>query len=153
MWEKSTTAYWNHINTFQEPEKSRVFLLNVPDNFKGTFMFRNIGGDSAFEDVWKWIARSDNPGKLYDVFQYNMTSLDNDFIVSWESESRLKVEFAEWGSWWWRNGVGGEQYSNDEFTAWPEGKYYYVEFKNALDDAEIWYYRPAGWQRVPLLNE
>jgi hypothetical protein len=150
VWEKSTEAYWQHVETFPEPQKSKVFLLNVPDNYQGTFMFRNIGGDSAFEDVWKWIARSKYSGKMYDVFQYNMTSLDNDFIVTWESENKLKVEFAEWGSWWWRNGVGGERYSNEEYTAWPEGKYYFVEFKNGLEDAEIWYHRPDGWHPVPI---
>ncbi|HLF64199.1 MAG TPA: hypothetical protein VI603_10615 [Saprospiraceae bacterium] len=149
IWEKSTTAYWHHIRTFPEPQKPKVFLLNVPDNYRGTFMFRNIGGDSSFDEVYKWIAKSDYSGKMYDVFQYNMTDLTNDFIVTRESGNKIKIEFAQWGNWWWRNGRGAEKYSNKEYTAWPEGKYYYVEFKKPLEDAVILYYTPQGWKEVP----
>jgi len=148
IWELSTRAYWQHVESFPEMTTPKVFLLNVPDNFKGTFMFRNIGGDSSFGEVYKWMAKSPYSGKMYDVFQYNMTDPDNDFIVTRESESRVKVEFAQWGNWWWRNGVGGERYSNEEYTAWPEGKYYYVEFKKPLDDAKIMYHTPEGWNYV-----
>jgi hypothetical protein len=149
IWEKSTKAHWHHIETFPEPKASTVFLLNVPDNYRGTFMFRNIGGDSSFEEVYRHIAKSDYAGKMYDVFQYNMTDLTNDFIVTRESENRIKVEFAQWGNWWWRNGVGGEKYSNEEYTAWPEGKWYVVEFKKPLDDIQVLYYSPGGWTEVP----
>ncbi len=148
LWEKSTKAYWHIIGTFQEPQKQKVFLLNVPDNYKGTFMFRNIGGDSSFDEVYQWIAKSGYTGKIYDVFQYNMTDLSNDFIVTKESENKIKVEFAQWGNWWWRNGIGGEKYSNEEYTAWPEGKYYYVEFKKSLEDAQVFYHTPEGWKTV-----
>jgi hypothetical protein len=155
IWEKSTTAYWQHIETFPKPQASAVFLLNVPDNYRGTFMFRNIGGDSAFEEVYRYlpagkagISKQDFTGRMYDVFQYNMTDLSNDFIVTRESENRIKVEFAQWGNWWWRNGVGAEKYSNEEYTAWPEGKWYYVEFKKPLTDAEVLYNTPEGWKKL-----
>lgn len=148
IWEKSTKAYWHHIKTFQEPTKQKVFLLNVPDNYKGTFMFRNIGGDSSFDEVYRYIAGSDYTGKMYDIFQYNMTDLSNDFIVTKESENKIKIEFSQWGNWWWRNGVGGEKYQNEEYVAWPEGKYYYVEFKKPLEDAQVFYFTPEGWKEL-----
>jgi hypothetical protein len=85
---------------------------------------------------------------MYDVFQYNMTDLNNDFIVTKEAEDKIKVEFAQWGNWWWRNGIGGEKYSTEEYQAWQEGKFYYVVFKKPLDDAQVLYYTPSGWKEV-----
>ncbi len=111
-------------------------------------MFRNIGGDSSFDEVYRYIAGSDYTGKMYDVFQYNMTDLSNDFIVTKESENKIKIEFSQWGNWWWRNGVGGEKYQNEEYVAWPEGKYYYVEFKKPLEDAQVFYHSWEGWKEV-----
>ena len=117
-------------------------------------MFRNIGGDSSFDEAFRYLGRtSDYSGKMYDIFQYNMTDPGNDFIVTWESPLRLKVEFAQWGNWWWRNGVGGERYSNEEYTAWPEGKHYYVEFRKPIDDALILYHTPEGWKTLEQPGE
>jgi hypothetical protein len=148
LWEQSTDVYWRSIEAFHEPKKQKVFLLNVPDNYQGIFMFRNFGGEASFDEVWRWIGGSDYSGKMYEVFQYNMTSPDDDFIVTWESQNKLKVEFAQWGSWWWRHGIGGGKYSNEEYTAWPEGKYYFVEFNKSTELAQILFYTPDGWKEI-----
>jgi hypothetical protein len=147
-WEHSTKAYWYHIQSFPEPVKPKVFLLNVPDNFKGTFMFRNIGKDSSFDEVLHHMRKSGYQGKIYDVFQYNMTSLSNDFIVTRESPNIIKVEFDQWGNWWWRNGVGGQNYRNEEYIVKEQGKWYTVEFLKPMEDAQVFYFTPDGWQEV-----
>ena len=136
------------LESFPEVSADNVFLLNVPDNFKGTFMFRSIGREAALDECLDMIMDRPVSGKVYEILQYNMTSVDNDFTTNWESDRALKVEFAQWGNWWWRNGIGATNYENELYSVTPSGKSYIVEFKHSLEDAAILLYKPGGWEII-----
>jgi len=144
MWKDSQRIYSTLLDTFTWYDKDEVYLLNVPDNYRGTFMLRNIGGDSALEEVLQ-LLEGKTTGKLYDVAQYNMAKATDGVSVELVGTDSLKVEFNQWGNWWWRDGIGASQYENDKFKMTPRGHHYIMEIKNISTDAVFIYFDGNAW--------
>jgi hypothetical protein len=144
MWKDSQAIYSSIIDTFKWHDNDEVYLLNVPDNYRGTFMLRNIGADSALEEVIRLMAGK-NTGKFYDVAQYNMATPGDGVFVEKIGSDSLKVEFNQWGNWWWRNGMGSLFYKNDKYKMTPAGKHYIMLLKDISPTAAFIYYDGATW--------
>jgi len=144
IWKDSQKIYAAVIDTFEWNDADEVYLLNVPDNYRGTFMLRNIGADSALEEVIRLLANK-NTGKLYDVAQYNMATPTDDVSVEKIGSDSIKVEFNQWGNWWWRNGMGAIFYKNDKYKMTPNGQHYIMEIKDISPSAAIIYFDGNKW--------
>ena len=147
-WRQSHKVHEQLVETFRWESNSEVYILNLPDNLKGVFMFRNIGGVTAFEEALTLLKGREIDGKIYDVFQYNMATPSDGVTVNRLSEDSFKVTFNQWGNWWWRNGMGGTEYENGKFKASPDGQSYVVKFKDLDPDAAIIWFDGVRWQEV-----
>ena len=144
IWKDSQKIYSTLIETFTWHESDEVYLLNVPDNYRGTFMLRNIGADSALEEVIRLLAGK-NTGKFYDVAQYNMATPTDGVSVEKVGTDSIKVEFNQWGNWWWRNGMGALFYKNDKYKMTPNGQHYIMELKDVSSTAAFIYFDGSHW--------
>lgn len=149
-WQVSTSVYNKLIDTFNWTAAPEVFILNLPDNYKGVFMFRNIGADSAFEEAVE-LERNIETGKIYDVMQYNMASPDDGVSTEFTDTSTIKVTFNQWGNWWWRNGIGASVRDNDKFRAVPAGQSYTLELRDVADGAVFVYFDGSEWRELTSL--
>ena len=142
-WSYSTAMHDHLVETFPNSQRP-TFMLNVPENYNGIFMFRNIGAESAFTEAMDHFGEAPS-GRIVDVLQYNANRISDGVNVSRVSPDTIKVEFNQWGNWWWRNGVGASNYSTEEFRVRPAVKYYYFVVRDLPEGSRLLYYDGSHW--------
>ncbi|MDX1477975.1 MAG: hypothetical protein R3301_09745, partial [Saprospiraceae bacterium] len=148
LWQQSDQVHDHLAETFRWHDRSEVYLLNVPDNLRGMFMFRNIGGDSAFEEVLTLLKGDSVQAKIYDIYQYNMATPQDGVSAVQINDSTYQATFNQWGNWWWRNGIGGTPYRTDKYVTQIDGQSFSVTFKQMADDAAVIYFDGSDWQEL-----
>ncbi len=136
-WRHSAQVYNELLQGFNYYGQPAVFLLNLPDNFKGAPMFRDYSGqDRAFRDALQYIKKKPYEGQLYEVAQYNMTRLTDGAAATVDSTGTLRVEFNQWGNWWWRRGIGmGPGYDAPAYEVESKGHHYFLRLREPATEA------------------
>ncbi len=152
------TASWHHNRNlnFSLCEKFRwynaphIYLLNLPDNINGTYMFRSFAPDNSFAETLALRYGKDVENKTTEILEYNMNQPTDGVRVEKVSDNELKVVFTGAGNWWWAKGIGGGSYTTDNYEAkideWGVG--YSVVFKNKTPDAVYLYQQGDEWKQV-----
>jgi len=150
-WKQSTAIYYRLLDGFRWYDAPAVYLLNLPDNYQGAVLFRDFSGQGhAFRDALQYIKRKPYEGKIYEVAQYNLAQAGDDVSVSIESARRLKVEFNQWGNWWWRRGIGmGSGYETETYKVGSQGKFYLLELDSIPEKAVFLYQSGGEWRAIP----
>ena len=113
-----------------------MFRASAPDNFFARTIALKTGKD--FEK------------KVSEILEYNMMTLSDSVTVEKISDSELKVTFAQWGNWWWSNGIGASDYSTPEYDVkideWSHS--YLLSFKNKPANAVYLYQCGEHWREL-----
>lgn len=149
-WVKSTQVYQRMLSDFDYYDAPAAYLLNLPDNFQGAPMFRDYSGqDHAFRDALKYIKQQPYQGRLYEVAQYNMTRLTDGATATIGPAGTIKVEFNQWGNWWWRRGIGmGPGYTTEAFKVDSKGHHYFFTLKDTVPGAVYLVQEGLEWGEV-----
>lgn len=149
-WWKSTQVYHQMLNEFEYYDAPAAYLLNLPDNFQGAPMFRDYSGeDHAFRDALKYIKQKPYNGRLYEVGQYNMTRLTDGATATIDRAEVIRVEFNQWGNWWWRRGIGmGPGYATDSYEVDSKGHHYFLKLKKPAAGAVFLVQEGLEWRAV-----
>ncbi len=150
-WHKSTKVYRELLYGFETFNSDTVYLLNLPDNYRGAPMFRDYSGnDSAFRDALQFLRKKPFSGKILEVAQYNMNDPSDGAKAKWLGEQVLQVELNQWGNWWWRRGYGlGEGYSTKAFELAGKGHYYQLNMKERPEGIHLLLQDGGLWKVVP----
>lgn len=147
QWKTSTSIFCSLMEDFRWYDAPKVLLLNVPENYKGMYLFRIIGEGSGFEDALEHIHAKEFSGTMLEVVQYNMANPTDGVTVESLAKNRLKVTFNQWGNWFWRNGIGaGGGYENEYYKVVFKGQYYELELKSGLENAVLLYQDGKEWK-------
>ena len=92
-------------NNFPIDTTKHYYILNLPDNYQGAYMFRCLG-DSKFASTLKLKTQVDRTSQITEVLSYNLLQPFDSVKVSIVDSLKLKVELSNAGSWWWRYTVG-----------------------------------------------
>lgn len=148
LWVQSQEIYSALIKDFDSYESENVYVLGVPDNYRGIFMFRIINGPTGFKETLQYHRGRPFEGEMFDVLQFNMATPHDGLRVEQLSERQFRVGFNQWGNWWWRNGIGAGSYENEHYILTMEGLTYLVEFKKDIADSALLYMDGLEWKRV-----
>lgn len=149
FWVTSTDIYYSLINKFNWYKKDEVYLLNIPDNYNGVLLFRDMSGkERAFHDALRYIRRKPYEGKLHEVAQYNMTTAMDGANVQRDSTGTIIVTFNQWGNWWWRNGIGASAYEKKEYSFEPKGQSFELRLKEKPNNAAFIYQAGQQWEEL-----
>lgn len=137
-------------NNFKGYGSSRVFFLNMPDNFHGAYMMRSGFGSGMTARCVKQMNNTPCTEQLHDVVSYNLCSPIDSAIVQIKDSATLYVKLSNPGSWCWYYGGGGRSYENDVFKVELEKNTngYSVNFKNKKTDDVFLYQAGSSWHRV-----
>jgi len=149
IWSDATKVYYSLLNDFRWYERDTVYILNLPDNLNGCLLFRDYSGeDLGFADALRYIRRKPYNGKLYEVSQYNMTTIGDGVTAQIDSTGQVIATFNQWGNWWWRRGIGAIGYEKDNFKAAFEGQSCKLQLKDKPKNAAFIYQIGEKWEEL-----
>ncbi|MFN7116175.1 MAG: hypothetical protein ACK4TA_05210 [Saprospiraceae bacterium] len=153
FWSVSTDIYYSLINKFDSYNKDEVYLLNLPDNYNGVLLFRDMSGEErAFSDALQYIRHKPYTGKIHEVAQYNMTTAMDGAKAQRDSTGAIVVTFNQWGNWWWHNGIGASSYEKKEYSFEPKGQSFELRLKEKPVNAVFIYQMGANWELLEKGN-
>lgn len=125
--------------TFYE-EGNKIFLLNLPDNLHGTYLYRTLGKDDDLLSETYFARTGTSLGAdILPVAQMNVNGVSDGVNVKCE-EGIIRVDFAQYGNWWWRNGIGASNYQNEYYTFTLDGLSYSINRKEDKNFIAMYYY-------------
>lgn len=149
-WKNSLSIQTSLIEEFRWSKAPKIFLLNIPDNFNGAYMFRSFEPDNSFAETLALRRGLYTEDRTIEILEYNMTALTDSVTVEKVSNTDLKVTFAQWGNWWWKHGKGIGNYSKPEFDVmideWSHS--YTLHFNSKTRDAVYLYQCGGEWREV-----
>lgn len=138
-WRKSTIAFDSLIEDFRWYDRDKVVMMNLPDNFNGVLIFSTIDEPSGFVEALEYNRRKKFEGTMYDGYLYNMMDLADGVNVSQIGPRTLKIEFDQWGNWWYFDGIGARNYETEFYKITNQGHHFEMEIKDAGLDATYIY--------------
>ena len=153
-WQQRILSYWNQSTQVLQALKEKfiwhdapyVFILNSPDNFHGTVMASILDEPSGIDELLDYQTARPYNGKMFDVFQYNMTLITDGAHVEQTGPMQIKVTFNQWGNWWHRNGIGAGTYENEYYKAELLDHPYLLTFKQFPEGSVIIYQDGKEWK-------
>ncbi len=145
-WEENAIIYESLLHDFRWYDRPKILLLSSPGNYQGTFLFRIIQRDDPVVDDLKYHLRKPYNGQLQSVAQINMMHLDDGVHVEQTDSLHLKVIFNQWGTWWWRSGIGAVPYETDLYKFELINKGYLLTFKRRPKDYTLIYQDGHRWR-------
>jgi len=149
-WQEAESTRKTLMESFPIQSEKPILLLNTPDNFNGLYMLRNIGEGSGVYDALKYIEKRKNVPEITEIYQYNMTDHSNGCKSNFINTDSLRVEFKQWGNWYWEDGIGATNEDNDLFNTKIDGHVYYLKLKEDPEKYNIYCQDSLRWVKVEL---
>ena len=116
LWGQAEDIYASLVRDFRWYDRDEVIILASPDNLKGISVLRIIGQQSGFDEALALRLHRPYTGKMWEVAQFNLEKPTDGVKVERDSSGlRFRVSFRQDGNWWWRNGIGAVDYTNDRY--------------------------------------
>ncbi len=151
-WESNCNIQKSLLANFHWRHAKNIYILNLPDNFNGTYMYRTFAPDNSFAETLDLINKTNIEDNVVQVLSYNMNGINDSVIVEQVTPKELKVTFAQNGNWWWSGGIGAGSYEADSYKVtideWSHG--YTIAFKDSLP-ATIIYQCGKDWRQLKKL--
>ncbi|MBP7389464.1 MAG: hypothetical protein KA841_03610 [Chitinophagales bacterium] len=152
-WEQSGAVHQSLIAGYRWKDAPRVFVLQLPDNFSGAYMYRDdVQGNVLYTELL--LRKMVKPAQcVTQIIAYNMEHNTDSINVEKISESEIKISFAQYGNWWWQKGVGASSFSTDEYEVrigeWNEC---FIKFRNHYPGAVYIYQSGTQWREIKNFN-
>lgn len=136
-WQDMDQCYKKLLRDFRWYDKREIYVLATADNFQGIWMMRTYLDKPALHYALELQQNKPLDIHFHEVAQYNMNSLQDGLTVSVPDTATgvIRVEFDQWGNWWWRHGLGANDYQTDDYKAVFKGKWYELTLKGDHKDA------------------
>jgi hypothetical protein len=150
-WYQSDQVYKSLLDDFRWEDAPEVYVLAAPDNYKGILQFKDYSGeDVTIKDALEYIAGKKVNAMIYQVGQFNMASPTDGVKVNQAGENQLKIEFNQWGNWWWRNGIGTGSYKTPQYRFELQDLSYQFDYLNVHPEAVFIYSDGGKWKEKEL---
>jgi len=147
QWQQSQKVVVAIEESWPDKLVGNTLLLNLPDNYNGVFMFRDFSSENALVDHMNVRAVTINDCDL--VGQYNIAVGGQNFVTKWEQKEKvLSLSCEEWGSWWWKKGIGATDYKNERYSVDFQSKRLEVTLFDRAYYNQILYFDGKEWKFV-----
>jgi len=149
-WAMNKAVQQGLLQSFSAENTGHIYLLNLPDNYNGTYMYRSFAPDNSFAETLWLRHQKDIRHKVTQVLAYNMTQQTDGVSVNRINEKTLQVTFNQWGNWWWQDGIGAANYNTEDYTVvideWSHS--YTITFREKKPNAVYLYQIGDRWEKV-----
>jgi hypothetical protein len=151
-WRDMENCYRKLLQDFKWYDKREIFVLATADNYQGIWVMRSYRDKPALQYALELLQHKPLDNQFHEVAQYNMNSLQEGLTATIPDTTTgvIRVEFDQWGNWWWKNGRGANDYQNDLYKVVFKGKWYELTLKNPPKDAVFIYQSGDSWKVLEL---
>jgi hypothetical protein len=147
-WAEDSRIYNSLLNDFRWYDKDEVIVLNIPDNYRGLYMFRIYNEPSGLKEGLEFIRKKPFNGEMHEVTQWNMMNPGEGVSVVADSINHLTVTLNQWGNWWWWEGIGNSDYENEKYKVRFDGNSYHLQLKSLKQNHAIIYQVGDKWKEI-----
>jgi hypothetical protein len=128
-----------------------VYILNLPDNYRGAYMYRSLQPSAFAASFIKDPANMPDGNKITEVLSYNLNSPADSVNVNIIDSTQLQVTLSTWGGWWWQDSRGATDYQDSSVSVHVDdySHSYNVKFKQKQKGAVFLYCANGRWHEVP----
>ncbi|HQW56477.1 MAG TPA: hypothetical protein PK076_10135 [Saprospiraceae bacterium] len=144
LWQQADTAMHRFLNSFEAYDASRVFVLSIPDNYKGVLEFRIYGESSGLQESLQYRRGKIYTGQMYDIMNFNQVSQTDGTRVKILNDSTLHVEFTQNGNWFWHDGIGASSRESSLYKIEMQEYGYNVTFRDFDPARDVIIYASDG---------
>lgn len=150
-WHQAAVISGQLENEYRWQNAAHVYILNLPDNYRGAYMYRNKQPSQFAAAFIKYAGKNAPDGnKITEVLSYNLNSPADSVTIQVNGSNELKVTLSAWGTWWWRNTLGATSYQDERVNVsideWNHG--YTVFFKQKQPGDVFIYCANGHWQQL-----
>ncbi len=149
-WANCGTINSSLTTNFKWSTARQIYLLNMPDNFRGAYLYRGFPPENSFA-LTMWIKENGSfAPQVKEILLYNMNNLNDGANVEKLSNTELKVTFNQWGNWWWWKGIGAQSYTTDDYNVAisDDGHSYKITFTRKKPGTVYLYQVGGEWKEV-----
>jgi hypothetical protein len=149
LWRQSSNITNALTSNFQWANTPNVYVLNLPENLQGLYMFRDMSdNNNALPDHLTYMGRHILKYKPITIAQYNMDTPNDGVSVKKMDDGKIIVTFNQWGNWWWGKGIGASDYETEEYKVVFKGQFYELSFKKTPENAVFLYQVGTKWEQL-----
>jgi len=124
-----------------------IFLLNLPDNYHGAYLFKNLDKESKlFEETYIVQFKDTAFAQINVVAQMNMVDVEDGARATEREKQTFLLELNQYGTWWWRNGNGAYSYESPSYKMKLDGLTYTLTYHKEGNKSFV--YENSQWNRV-----
>ena len=146
-WQAGAAVYDRLITTFPAAPDSTTYILSMPDNYRGTPLLKDFTKQHQILKSALHHRRGltfDAP--LWQVASFNMETPTDRVSVTSDSLRHLRVQFDQWGNWWWRNGIGAGNLTTPQYRWRKDYHIYHLELFSPPTNARYLYTAGDQWR-------
>lgn len=148
-WDQSNRLYTSLLDDWRWTDDRDVYVLGIPENYQGLFLFRSFVPGETLRDGLIWTAGKEFRGRIHEIAAFQVGALTDGLEVTPVNDRIVEVRFRQWGNWFLRKGLGASDYREDGYEVdFFEGGYR-ITFDEA-DPRRLLIYSDGGqWVEVP----
>lgn len=145
-WQDAQTITNNLIDSYKWFDKENVYVTQLPDNYRGAYVFRN-----GFREAVEKHHKKKVKGEITRTIWYNWLDtyecIESTPISSDPYKITATLDYG--GKWWWWYGAGAGSYDKETHRFEKNGQTYTMTFKNFNPETDVVIYPCAGkWKAV-----
>lgn len=139
FFQQKMAAYWQQgaqivnglLHDFRWQDAPEVYVLACPENLQGIPMFKDFSRENlALKHALRYVGGKPSSGDFYQVAQFNLNSPADRFTASRDDSTGVfRLQFQQWGNWWWLHGMGLGDYQTPQYRFRTDGNGCRVEMK------------------------
>lgn len=144
-WINAAEVQERTLDSYRWFDKSKVYVLNLPQNFDGAYIFRR---EWRFGGAMLVLKDKDVLNQVKAVAGQNMSALTDGVNVERIDSTTFRVSKIG-GNWFWNGSMGAADYETEDYSFKLQPETYTVQFKHSpgKNDAVI-FHRAGYWEEV-----
>lgn len=150
-WKDAQTLTNNLIDSYEWFDKENIYVTQLPDNYKGAYVFRN-----GFREAIEKHHNKKVKGEITRTIWYNWLETDECIksIPISSNPYQITATLDYGGKWWWWYGAGAGSYEKETHKFEKKGQSYTMTFKNFNPETDVVIYPCNGqWEAVVFNDE
>jgi hypothetical protein len=150
-WKQVSRISSSLIEKFKWDDAPAVYILNTADNYRGAYMFRTCCDTSSLSENLLVREKVDMRDRITEIVYFNMNTPVDSVHVTAISPLEIKLQFAQYGSWFWKYGIGAPTHRGSNYLFEPDewGLSYRLTFDSALAPGTVLLYQCGdSWREL-----